>query len=235
MVCPICDQEVAPGAVFCSQCGENLAAPVEDKWGPSNWMITAAAVAALASVTLAVWSSFGPRQRIADLRAQMTLPNDAATASPSPSPSPTPSLSATPVAFPPIEPGDYQTYSNDRFDYSISFPANFLTRQETAPNGDGRSFLSADGRVAMVVYGLLNTREKSLKDLYEEEMKPGRQITYQIRKDKWFVVSGFENNKVFYQKTYLKDDVIKTFYIQADRDLQSIVQPMTERIAQSFK
>ncbi len=134
-----------------------------------------------------------------------------------------------------IKPGEYQTYRNDRFDYSISYPSNFLIPQGAAGNGDGQRFASKDNRVVMRAFGQHNAREKSLEEMFNEELKPGRVVTYKVLKDKWFVISGYEGDKVFYQKTRLKDDVIKTFHIESDRSLQSIVQPMTEKIAKSFK
>ena len=213
-------------------------APSYTKRGPSNLMIALAAIVALASIGLAIWSSLRNRAMNADPRAQVFVPRAAATVSLSPTPGnvPTPTPSASPTEVPEIEPGDYRTYHNNSFDYSISYPSNYLIMQGASPaNGDGRNFASKDGRVEMVVYARNNTPEQCLREIYDGELKSNRVVTYKKFKDKWFVVSGFEDNKVFYQKTILEDDVVKTFRIESDRELQPIVQPMTEKIVKSFK
>ncbi len=52
------------------------------------------------------------------------------------------SLGQTPV---------YKTYSNARFDYSISYPAGLLEAQGEADNGDGQTFRAKDGHAEMHV------------------------------------------------------------------------------------
>ena len=233
MFCPSCGNEVGTEAVFCSKCGKTLTGPANVKRGPSNLMISIAAIAAVATIGIAVWSSLRMRQSADGLQAQASIPRLATTptSAATPEASPTPAVSPNPE----IEPGDYETYDNDRFDYSISYPSNFLIPQGVSANGDGQRFVSRDNRVVMAAFGQHNAMEKSLSELFEAEMKPNRTITYQVLKKKWFVVSGYEGDKVFYQKTMLKDDVIKTFHIEADRALQQMMQPMTEKIARSFK
>lgn len=233
MFCPSCGNEVEREAVFCSKCGKTLTGPANVKRSTSNLMISIAAIAAVAAIGIAVWSSLRVRQSADGLQAQASIPRPVATptSAPTPETSPTPAVSPNPE----IEPGDYETYENDRFDYSISYPSNFLIPQGVSANGDGQRFVSKDNRVVMSVFGQHNAMEKSLTELFEAELKPSRTVTYKLLKDKWFVVSGYEGDKVFYLKTRLKDDVIKTFHIEADRALQSAMQPITEKIVKSFK
>jgi hypothetical protein len=232
MFCPNCGNPVAPKADFCLRCGEDLSPYAEVKRGPANWMIGLAAIAAIAAIGLAIWSSFKIEPGTADPRAQVSVPRTTPTATPSPTQNPTP----TPTPGLETEPGDYRTYRNERFDFSISYPSNYLIAQESNTlKGDGRKFVSKDGRVEMVVYAHDNDLEQSLREIYEKELKPDRQITSAKIKDKWFAVSGYENGKVFYQKTILKDDIVKTFHLEADRMLQPVVQPMAEKIVKSFK
>ena len=243
MFCPSCGNQTASNAAFCSRCGETLSPMALTKRGPSNGTIALAAIAAAASIGLALWSSFrtSPVTDDRSARASAGASNAPPPASPTSLPTPTSTLagSPTPSASPSppmeIEPGDYQTYHNDRFDYSIAFPSNFLIPQGAFGNGDGQRFASKDGRVVMTAFGQHNAQEKSLVDLFNEELKPNRLVTYKVLKKKWFVVSGYEGSRVFYRKTILKDDVIKTFHIEADRTLQPLVQPMTEKIVKSFK
>jgi hypothetical protein len=229
MFCPTCGNPVTAEAVYCSKCGDTLTAAIAARSGPSNTRLAVAAVAAAAAVGLALWSSLRPKPAADAPPTQASVPRLAAT------PSATPSPSATFDVLSPIDPGEYQTYYNDRFDYSIAYPSNFLQPQGVSGNGDGQRFVSRDNRVRMAVFGRLNAPEKSLEALFNEELTPSRTITYKVLKDKWFVVSGYEGDKVFYLKARLKDDTIKTFFIEADRALQPLMQPITEKIAKSFK
>lgn len=238
MFCPSCGNQTIQGAEYCSRCGEPLGSPGSARVAPSNVVIVTAAVVALGAIGLAVWTTVQLQPAPVVNRAQTPLPRLLITPTPTPTPTPTESPSPSPVALPlpDVEPGEYKTYQNERFDFKISYPSNYLSPQGPPPaNGDGRNFASSDGRVKMVVSGGYNAREKSLRELFDEQMTPARTVTYKVLKGRWFVLSGFEGDKVFYQKTLLKDDVIKTFHIEADRALQLYVQPMTEKMAKSFK
>ena len=134
-------------------------------------------------------------------------------------------------------PNNYQTYHNARFAYSISYPSDLLIPQGEAANGDGQKFVSRDRKVEVLVYGSNNALEKTLRALYQDETarRENRTITYQVLKPDWFVVSGTENNKVFYQKTMLHNGVFKTFHIEYDRAVKDTWDPITGKIARSFK
>jgi len=238
MFCPTCGNQVAPDATLCPACGEDLVSPSYTKRGPSNWMIALAAITALASVSLAVWSSLESWMMTTDPRAQASIPRSIATASPSPieGDSPTPTPSPSPIVSSEIEPGDYETYHNERFDYSISYPSNYLRMQRPPQaNGAAMIFVSKDGRVEMLVSADHNQQDQSLQDLYNDELKPNREIISKVLDKKWFVISGYENGKAFYQKTILKDDIVKTVHIESDRALQPTLQPIIEKMVRSFK
>lgn len=133
----------------------------------------------------------------------------------------------------------YVTYYNARFSYSIAYPARVLIPQGEPANGDGQKFLSKDGRAEMLVYGSNNALNQTLRDAYQEELSsaahPQRRVTYQVIKADWFVVSGTENGRVFYQKTFLRDDAFKTFRIEYDESQKGTFDAITTTIARSFR
>jgi hypothetical protein len=136
----------------------------------------------------------------------------------------------------------YSTYSNSRFSYSISYPTALLIPQGEADNGDGQKFLSRDGRAEMIVYGSNNALEQSLRDLYNEQLRRAegddrskKTVTYKVLRDNWFVVSGYEGYRVFYQKTIFRGGVFKTFRIEYDKSLADIFDKVTKRVAASFR
>lgn len=133
----------------------------------------------------------------------------------------------------------YRTYHNARFDYSISYPLKLLIPQGESVNGDGQRFLSRDGKTEMLVYGSHNSMNQSLREVYDESgltvEHPNRLVTYHVLRTDWFVVSGAENGRVFYQKTMLRNGIFKTFRIEYDEDQKQIFDSITAVIARSFK
>jgi hypothetical protein len=136
----------------------------------------------------------------------------------------------------------YSTYTNGRFSYSISYPAGLLVPQGEADNGDGQKFLSRDGRAEMIVYGSNNALDQSLRDLYEEQLhgddgvgRTEKTVTYKVLRSDWFVVSGYEGGRIFYQKTIYRGGAFKTFRIEYDKPLAGVFDNVTKRVAASFK
>jgi len=134
---------------------------------------------------------------------------------------------------------NYQTYVNARFAYSISYPANVLFPQGESENGDGQRFLSKDGRAELRVWGAYNVLNENLKDAYERESSitenPGRTVLYRLLKRDWFVISGTENGRIFYQKTMLKGEVHKEFRIEYAESDKSRFEQVVKRIEKSFR
>jgi hypothetical protein len=126
----------------------------------------------------------------------------------------------------------YKTYTNARYNYSISYPSNLLVPQGEADNGDGQAFRSRDGSAEMRVYGSQNMGG-GLEEAYAEA-QAGKNVTYKTFTRNWFVVSGYNNGKIFYQKTMFKDNVLKTFTIEYDEAQKSTYNAVTTRIARSF-
>jgi hypothetical protein len=135
---------------------------------------------------------------------------------------------------------EYRTYHNARFDYSISYPANLLIPQGKSVNGDGQRFLSRDGRTELMVYGAYNSLDQTLREVFEQESgrsteHPNRVVTYKVLRDDWFVVSGTENARIFYQKTMLRNSTFKTFRIEYEKNEKQTFDSITAFIARSFK
>lgn len=133
--------------------------------------------------------------------------------------------------------GAYRTYSNARFKYSISYPAVLIPQGE-ADNGDGQVFRSNDGKAEMRVFGRYNVQNETLRSAFNSavagEDSTGREVTYKLVKGNFYVVSGRQNGKIFYEKTMLKGDTFKTFMIEYDEDARATYDSITSRIARSF-
>ncbi len=131
----------------------------------------------------------------------------------------------------------YKTYRNARFAYSINYPSSLLIPQGESTNGDGQKFASKDGRAELIVYGSNNALDQTLQQAFDEAKgaSGNRVVTYQTMKHDWFVVSGTEGGKIFYQKTYLRGGVFKTMRIEYDEQLKTTYDAITTRVSLSFK
>jgi len=135
------------------------------------------------------------------------------------------------------KPFNYDKYCNTRFEYCISYPQGLLDPQPEADNGDGRKFLNSDHEVVMLVYGQNNAQDETLAGKYAEETaaKPGRTVTYKVKKTGWFAVSGMENRRIFYKKTIFRNGQFLTFRIEYPETKRKQFDPITSKISASFK
>jgi len=135
----------------------------------------------------------------------------------------------------------YESYVNERFDYRVLYPANILTPQDPPTNQDGRTFQSPDRQIVMQVYGRNNALSESLNERYQQVLQQrsnadlDRSVTYQTIGDNFFVVSGYQGEWIFYQKTILDNDVFKTLEFSYHRSFQPAFDLIVSEVANSFE
>ena len=153
-----------------------------------------------------------------------------------------PAASAAPASRP--HPGPrvaYATYVNVRFAYAVAYPKRVLFPQGEADNGDGQRFLSAHAAAVLTVYGRYNALDQSLGDLYTEAARgtmPNRAtrvVTYRALGRNWFVVSGHGGGRIFYEKTLLDGDVIRSLEFVYPARRRRFYDPIAARVAASFR
>ena len=128
---------------------------------------------------------------------------------------------------------NYDTYGNARFGYSISYPTS-LKPQGEAENGDGQVFKNADAELR--VWGSNNALMRTLNEEYQSALNDfGAGVTYKTLLKNGFVISGKKGGKIFYQKTFLKDDQFFTFTFEYKESKKSVYDSITTKIAKSFK
>lgn len=136
---------------------------------------------------------------------------------------------------------NYKRYANVRFGYSISYPEGVLFPQGEADNSDGQRFLSKLGDVEMVVSGINNVLDETIQSRFKGDSKNEakknyvKRVVYKYLKGNVYVVSGFINEKIYYQKTILENDAFMTFYISYPADKKQQYDPITVDISKSFK
>jgi hypothetical protein len=94
-------------------------------------------------------------------------------------------------------------YCNERFLFCIQYPKGFMPNGESQ-NGDGQSFYSKDRKTKISSWGnLVMENISTLNENFERDTK-NENITYSKKNGKYYVISGVENGKIFYQKTLQK-------------------------------
>lgn len=149
-----------------------------------------------------------------------------------------PGQDALPAAGPVPLPEEvrYATYRNVRLGYTIDYPANVMLPVEMLGNGNGQRFSTTDGRAVLAVYGLEDAVASVVQDLYRAELNaPDRRVTYQTLHDDGFVISGYVGKNVFYERTTLRDGVLKTFLLLYDAASKDYFEPITEHVSRSFE
>ncbi|MDG1333577.1 MAG: hypothetical protein P8P74_14670 [Crocinitomicaceae bacterium] len=112
------------------------------------------------------------------------------------------------------------TYHNQRFDFCVDYPSNFLTLQGESENHDGNTFSNANGSSEMRASGIYNALDETIADAFERATENDRyydeekKITYKLQKDNWFVASGKYYESIFYLKSILVEDTFYTLYFE---------------------
>ena len=131
---------------------------------------------------------------------------------------------------------NWQTYGNSRFEYAIDFPSKLLNPQKEAENGDGRLFYSKNKDVKMTVFASYNALEEKLENHANDAKKHcNNKQSYFTQKADMFAISCKISGKIFYQKTYFKDDTFYNFYIEYPSSQQKVWDKIVAKISASFK
>ena len=98
---------------------------------------------------------------------------------------------------------DWASVKNARHGYAIAYPADVF-EQRTAPNSDeGRVLFSKDGKAKLLFGAFDNAQNNSLEEYRQfllSEHYADAKIDYAPVRKRWFVLSGTQNDQMFYQR-----------------------------------
>lgn len=137
----------------------------------------------------------------------------------------------------PYIPENYTVYTNSRGAYTLIYPPARLLPENTAADETSQHFTSPDGRVRLSTDAQPISAGTTLADLYNRARIPtnNRSVTYSVLRDDWFVVSGYENGEVYYQKSLLDNGVLKSFQMHYPEELKPEFDAITAQISWSFR
>ena len=128
----------------------------------------------------------------------------------------------------------YEVYYNDRFDFSIKYPDDFIT--ETLPaNGDGIVLKNLDGNAELTVSGINNLLGDTAESCYDDFIKSHEKISYKKQNDNWFVASWLEDDNILYQKEVVGTGSINTFIIKYPLNEQEYYDEVIISLLESFE
>jgi hypothetical protein len=137
----------------------------------------------------------------------------------------------------------FETYCNSRFGFCIDYPSNKLFPQGESANGDGQIFTSEDTETTLWVYRDFRDNayvedEFTIKSVFNSDIQtnnPNRSITYKQLGTDYYVVSGYNEDKIFYQKTMITDKGLATSLIEYPESEREYYDKVSETIFTSFE
>jgi hypothetical protein len=157
---------------------------------------------------------------------------------------------ATALATPPqVQAAEWTDYRNEKFGYSLLYPADIFapapaqsTQSARLPDHadeGGRSFRSHDGRARLVVLATPNSdfTPEEYRETILKEFKGYDRVTYGPKGKTWFVLSGFRDNDIYYQKVMFScaNKIINALSISFPAAEKPLYAPLVERMEDNFK
>jgi len=137
------------------------------------------------------------------------------------------------------EAGPWRDYVNDKYAYAICYPANWLRPQGESDAGDGQAFLG-DGGVKLIVYGVYDVEGVGLSARMKSDKSnlvgPSGMVSYETIKATWYVISGTNDNGIFYHKTITADeDRMISFALTYPSALRGAYDRVAEKLSRCLK
>jgi hypothetical protein len=92
-----------------------------------------------------------------------------------------------------------------------------------------------DDDIQLSVESFGNGTIKDLQESYKSDLENEDNITYKIKKDTWYVISGKNENGIFYNKSIIKNGIQFHLRIIYQEKNKHIVETLLGKISSSFK
>lgn len=123
-------------------------------------------------------------------------------------------------------------YRNERYGFSLRYPASF-EMQRPSENGDGREFIRQDS-CSFIAFGSNNALEYDLNDELKDVLSEFTQVTYRKRSRNWFVISGFQGERVLFIKCFLGKGSINEIWIRYPKSESHSMAVVVNQLVKSF-
>ncbi|MBN9073881.1 MAG: hypothetical protein J0H34_20250 [Rhizobiales bacterium] len=131
------------------------------------------------------------------------------------------------------------TYVNARFGTVCTFPDDVFTEKQPEPdNGDGQQWLASDG-ASLICSGIANIDDETPAGYVADQLGGDgtrREITYHKIGANWSVLSGYQGDRIFYERRLFgRDGVIRTVSIDYPKAAKARYDKLVGKIAASLK
>jgi len=135
---------------------------------------------------------------------------------------------------------DWHQYRNDRYGFTLQYPADLFVTERTAEAGDGQVFASSDDEARLLVGALPNDSgytPVTYQQYIAQHSYPSYQIDYRRTGGSWFALSGEGEGRIFYEKVMFTcgGRLINSFAMIYPSARRHIYDPIVERIEDSFR
>ena len=135
---------------------------------------------------------------------------------------------------------NWSEYRNERYGFSLRYPADIFVVERTAEAGDGQVFVANDADARLLVGALVNTSNftpRAYQDYIAKNSYGDYDISYRRLGRSWFALSGEGNGKTFYEKVMFTcgGRLINSFAMIYPNDKKYLFDPIVERIEDTFR
>lgn len=135
---------------------------------------------------------------------------------------------------------DWTIYRNDRYGFSIYYPADVFQLERATEAGDGQVLVSREGDARLLVGTLSNTdrfRPAAYRDHIAKRFYEGFAIKYRRLSASRFVLSGEGKGKAFYEKVVFTCNgrLISSFAMIYPSERRKVFDRLIEGIEKSFQ
>jgi hypothetical protein len=126
------------------------------------------------------------------------------------------------------------TYRNARFGTVATFPQEaFPVAQPEPVNGDGRAWTAPNG-AELFIYARANRGGETPSSIIADRAADDT-VTYKKGGERWVVVSGYRDGKIFYERYIFRGDLVHSVAIRYPREERPRYDPLVGPITLSLR
>lgn len=129
------------------------------------------------------------------------------------------------------------TYVNARSGASLTYPADLFEPLPPSEGGESRRFISRDGEAELEFIVLPRAPGQTPGSLQQSLMGQAGygEVTYSPRGRSWFVLSGYREGRVFYDKYVFTSDNVQAFALAYPTSHRHVYDSVVEAIEDNFR
>jgi hypothetical protein len=133
------------------------------------------------------------------------------------------------------------SYVNERFGFTFRYPTSVFEPERRTEAGDGEVFAGVRGLEGRLLVGALENADRhtvaSYMNFIRRESYSGYNIDYAPRGQTWFVLSGENDQNVFYEKVMFScgGRIISSFALLYPIASKAMFDPVVEGVEKTFR